>query len=83
MNRSEAETTVRRILTRVTGQDVEHLSLDDDLLDCTALDSLGRLEVLSEIEEAFDVTIYDLDAQRTATLRGVLAVIEAAMLEPV
>jgi len=39
--------------------------------------------VLSEVEEAFDVTIDDLDADKISTIRGILGVVDAAMLEPV
>ncbi|MGR3514463.1 MAG: acyl carrier protein [Paracoccaceae bacterium] len=81
MNRTAFETEVRRILTRVTHQDVADVGLDDDLTDATGIDSLGRLEVLSEIEETFDVTIYDLDAEKISTLRGILNVVDAALLE--
>lgn len=81
MNRTTFETEVRRILTRVTHQDVADVGLDDDLTDATGIDSLGRLEVLSEIEETFDVTIYDLDAEKISTLRGILNVVDAALLE--
>ncbi|MEL7149717.1 MAG: acyl carrier protein [Pseudomonadota bacterium] len=83
MTRTDMERQIRTILTRVTHKDVAHISLDDDLIDAIGIDSLGRLEVLSEVEEAFDVTIYDLDADKISTIRGILGVVDAAMLEPV
>lgn len=83
MTRADMESQIRRILTRVTHQDVAHVSLDDDLIDAIGIDSLGRLEVLSEVEDAFDVTIYDLNAEKISTIRGILDVVDAAMLEPV
>ncbi|MEM9425122.1 MAG: acyl carrier protein [Pseudomonadota bacterium] len=83
MTRHDIEPTVRRILAHVTSESVSNLSLDDDLIDTTGIDSLGRLEVLSELEEAFDVTIYDLDSDKIATIRGIIDVVESAMLEPV
>jgi len=83
MTRTDIETEIRRILTRVTHQDVADVTIDDDLTDATGIDSLGRLEVLSEIEEAFNVTIYDLDAEKISTMRGILDVVDAALLEPV
>lgn len=83
MTRPDIETAIRRILAHVTSEPVAHLSIDDDLIDTTGIDSLGRLEVLSELEEAFDVTIYDLDSDKIATIRGIIDVVETAMLEPV
>lgn len=83
MTRTDIENEIRTILTRVTHQDVAEVGPEDDLIDAIGIDSLGRLEVLSEIEEAFDITIYDLDADKIATIRGIRDVVEAAMLEPV
>ena len=82
MTRTDIEREIRSILTRVTHQDVAKVTLEDDLIDTIGIDSLGRLEVLSEIEEAFDVTIYDLDADKISTIRGILDVVEGALLEP-
>lgn len=83
MTRIDIEIEIRRILTRVTHKDVGSVGQEDDLIDAIGIDSLGRLEVLSEIEENFDVTIYDLDGDRISTIRGICDVVEAALLEEV
>ncbi|MEM7752375.1 MAG: acyl carrier protein [Pseudomonadota bacterium] len=83
MTRNDIEPKIRSILARVTSHSVSDLSIHDDLIDATGIDSLGRLEVLSELEEAFDVTIYDLDSDKISTIRGIIDVVETAMLEPV
>lgn len=81
MSRKELENEIRAIITRVTEEDAYRLGLDDNLSDATGLDSLGRLELLSEMEEKFDFTIYDLDTDKIATIGGMLQIVEKAMLE--
>lgn len=81
MNRKTLETEIRTIITRVTETDAFALSLDDNLTDETGLDSLGRLELLSEIEEKFDFTIYDLNTDKISTIGGMLDILETAILE--
>ena len=83
MTRSDFETEIRAILTRLTESDVSAVKLEDDLTDVIGLDSLGRLELLSEMEEKFDVTIYDLNTDNLSTISDMLDVVEAAMLETV
>lgn len=83
MTRSDFETEIRAILTRLTERDVSAVKLEDDLTDVIGLDSLGRLELLSEMEEKFDVTIYDLNTDNLSTISDMLDVVEAAMLETV
>ena len=81
MNRALLEKEIRTILTRVTETDAFALSLDDNLTDETGLDSLGRLELLSEMEEKFDFTIYDLNTDKISTIGGMLELVETAMME--
>ncbi len=83
MTRNDFETEIRAILTRITESDVSAVKLDDDLTDVIGLDSLGRLELLSEMEEKFDVTIYDLNTDNISSISDMLDVVEAAMLETV
>jgi acyl carrier protein len=81
MTRNDLETAIRTILTRVTEVDAFALSLEDDLVAETGLDSLGRLELLSEMEEKFDFTIYDLNTDKISTIGGMLDIVETALLE--
>ena len=83
MNRKELETEIRTILTRVTEEDAFRVGMDEDLATAMGLDSLGRLELLSEMEEKFDFTIYDLDTDKISTIRGMLEIVEKALLEVV
>ncbi|MEO9825830.1 MAG: acyl carrier protein [Paracoccaceae bacterium] len=81
MTRAKLEKEIRSILTRVTETDAYALSLEDDLSLETGLDSLGRLELLSEMEEKFDFTIYDLNTDKISTIGGMLDLVESAILE--
>lgn len=83
MTRKDLETQIRAILTRVTEIDVSHVGLDEDLPEATGIDSLGRLEALSEMEEAFELTIYDLDSDKISTIGGMIDLVEAELLEAV
>ena len=81
MTRTDMENTIRNALTRLTEIDAMDLSLDADLAASLGLDSLGRLELLSEMEERFDVTIYDVDSESASTIRGMLSVVESAIAD--
>lgn len=83
MTRDDFEKEIRSILSRVTEIDCSTVGLDDDLPSNTGIDSLGRLELLSEIEEKFDITIYDLNTDKISTIGGMLDILEQAMLEAV
>ena len=83
MTRNKFEAEIRAILTRLTESDISAVKLDDDLTDVIGLDSLGRLELLSEMEEKFDVTIYDLNTDNISSISDMLDVVESAMLETV
>ena len=81
MNRQKIEMEIRKALARITEEDVSRLKSDEDLAAAIGLDSLGRLELLSEVEDAFDLTIYDIDNEKASTIRGMLEIVEAALLE--
>ena len=81
MTRSDMETAIRNALTRLTEHDAHDLSLDADLAASLGLDSLGRLELLSEMEERFEVTIFDVDSESASTIRGMLSVVETALAD--
>ncbi len=78
MNRKDIEAEIRSTLTRLTEKDASDLRLNEDLGTAIALDSLGRLELLSEIEERFDLTILDLDSDKATTIGGMLDIVEQA-----
>lgn len=83
MTRNDLEKEIRSILARVTEMDVSNVALDEDLPIATGIDSLGRLELLSEMEEKLDITIYDLDTNKISTIGGMIDIVEKALLETV
>lgn len=81
MNRQELETKIRGALAFLTDRDVSDIQLDRDLSEELGLDSLSRLELLSEVEEQLDVVIYDMDTGKASTIRGMIEICEAAIAE--
>ena len=72
MTRRKIEAEIRATLARLTDKDASDIGIDEDLATAIALDSLGRLELLSEMEERFDLTILDLDSDKASTIGGML-----------
>ncbi|MEQ1568920.1 MAG: acyl carrier protein [Myxococcota bacterium] len=51
------------------------LGADDDLFEGLGIDSLQALDLLTDLEQAFDVEIPDYELQGVTTLAGLAAVI--------
>lgn len=81
MNEQVLETMIRKTLTFLTDKDVSHIPLDQDLSEELGLDSLSRLELLSEVEEQLDVVIYDVDTGKALTIRGMIEICETAIAQ--
>lgn len=81
MNRQELEAEIRRTLAALTDTDVTDVSLDEDLSVELGLDSLSRLELLSEVEDRLDMLIYDADTAKATTIRGMIELCEATLAE--
>ncbi|MGI9391163.1 MAG: acyl carrier protein [Boseongicola sp.] len=81
MNRKDIEAEIRSSLTRLVDQDVSQVPSDKDLGEAIGLDSLGRLELLSEVEERFDLTIYEADSDEASTIGGMAKIVEAAIVQ--
>ena len=81
MKRNDIETEIRTTLTQLSEEDASHVAADADLSDAIGLDSLGRLELLSEMEERFDLTIYEIDSDKASTIAGMAEIVEAALLD--
>jgi len=81
MNRKDIEAEIRNALSRLVDQDVSNIPVDKDLGEAIGLDSLGRLELLSEVEELLDLTIYEADSEETSTIGGMLKIVENALVQ--
>lgn len=69
MTQGEREAWLRATITRISGKPADRVALDSDLGEAVGLDSLGRLELLAEIEERYDF-IFDNEALTAATTIG-------------
>lgn len=81
MTRHDIETEIRAALTRLTEEEAAYIRTDQDLGTAIGLDSLGRLELLSEMEEQYDLTIHDIDSDRASTIGGMIDIVEVALAE--
>jgi acyl carrier protein len=72
--RTEIETGVRDVITRVSHVDVSSLGRDDDLVEHLGVDSLQGLQILAGVEKQFDVRLPD---DELITLRTIGRIQEA------
>ena len=63
------------LATERFGDPAAALGPDDDLFDTLGIDSLQALDLLTDIEESFDVEIPDYEIQGVTTLAGLAEVI--------
>ena len=81
MTRATCQAAIRETLTRLTETDASTVPLDADLGAAIGLDSLGHLELLSEMEDRFDVTIFEADSDAAATIGGMIDILETALAD--
>ena len=81
MNRQDLEAEIRSTLTALTDADATQVPIDEDLSSELGLDSLGRLELLSEVEDRLGVIIYDVDTAQILTIGSMIELCEAAMAQ--
>ncbi len=58
------------------GEPATRLGDDDDLFEGLGIDSLGALDLLSRLEEAFGVEVPDYEMQGVHTLAGLAALVK-------
>lgn len=69
--------TLKKLAVQRFGAKAEALSPDDDLFEVLGIDSLQALDLLTDLEDAFDVEIPDYEVQGVNTLGGLAELIEA------
>ena len=79
MTAAEKESWLRTVVTRISGNSADRTPLDEDLEKAVGLDSLGRLEVLAEIEDEFDFFFEDNELIAAFTLAEMLEAIEGKL----
>lgn len=74
MTRNDLESRIREALTRITRQDARNVPTEADLAMAIGLDSLGRLELLAEVEDMLDVFFLDLDTADANSIGDFIAI---------
>ena len=67
--------TLKKLAVQRFGAKAEVLRPDDDLFEVLGIDSLQALDLLTDLEEAFDVEIPDYELQGVNTLAGLAELI--------
>ena len=65
----------RSSLEQLTELDLSEIASDADLGDAIGLDSLGKLELLTEVEDRFDMTFYDADTEGASSINGMIEMV--------
>ncbi len=69
--------TLKKLAVQRFGVKAEALAPNDDLFEVLGIDSLQALDLLTDLEDAFDVEIPDYEVQGVNTLGGLAELIEA------
>jgi acyl carrier protein len=76
---SAIATQIRTALAKHLKRDVSKVRVQDNLREDLGLDSLAMLEMVFEVEEAFNLEIPDDDLSRITTVGDVVAYVEARL----
>jgi acyl carrier protein len=79
MTRTDVETAVRTALADLTGAEISGVASGEDLGAAIGLDSLGRLELLAEVEDRFDLFFLDADSESASTINGMVEIVQREM----
>jgi len=71
----EREKRVKEIISKIIKVPIDRLGGDDDLVDKHGMDSLARVEIVTELEKAFDILIEDSEAIKLRTVNLCLLLI--------
>jgi acyl carrier protein len=69
-------TQLQALAGRRFGDKAATLSAEDDFFEALGIDSLQALDLLTDLEDAFDVEVPDYELQGVNTFAGLAAVIE-------
>lgn len=69
-------TRLRELAVQRFGDRAAELGADDDLFEVLGIDSMGALDLLTDLEEAFGVEIPDYELQGVNTLAGLSQVLD-------
>ena len=75
MSQSDILPTLLRLAEKRFGDEAARLAPDADFFDALGIDSFQAMELLTDLEEAFDVEIPDYEVQGVSTFAGLAEVI--------
>lgn len=75
------ETKVKNIISKIIKVPADRLANDDDLVEKHGMDSLARVEVLTDLEREFDITIEDSIAIEMRSVAKCLEIVKAQLLK--
>lgn len=82
MDRIEAEKKIKQILADKLRIDIAKITPEASLRDDLGMDSFGAVEVIFEIEDAFNINVPDEDAQNINTFKDMAdAIVKLAVLK--
>ncbi len=79
MDRSEIESRLTKVLVEELGLDESRITMEADLEDDLEIDSLGVVELLMALEDAFGVKIPDEEAEDIRTVGETVDLLEAKL----
>lgn len=75
------EKRVKEIISKIIKVPIALLGNDDDLVEKHAMDSLARVEIITELEKGFDITIEDSAAMQLRSVSKCLEFVKGQMLK--
>lgn len=75
----EREKKVKEIISKIIKVPMDQLGNDDDLVEKHGMDSLARVEIMTELEKEFDILIEDSEAIKLRTVKLCFQLIDKQM----
>ncbi len=79
MTREEIFDKVKSILAEELGVEAENIEMDSDFIDDLNADSLDIVDLVLDLENEFDITIPDEEAERIKTVGDAVEYIESSL----
>ena len=81
MEKIELEQKVMRVIADLISVDVEDVKIDSRFIGDLHFDSLDAVELIMSIENEFDISITDEEAEKMMTVNAVVAHVEKTITE--
>ncbi len=81
MKKIEIEQKVMRIIADLISVDVEDVKIDSSFVGDLHFDSLDAVELIMSIEDEFNISITDEEAEKMMTVNAVVAHVEKTITE--